>query len=204
MEYRLLGRTGVRVSAIAFGTMTFGGSGNFFGKVGSTDLQEATNQIEMCIDAGVNLFDTADIYSDGLSESILGKTLGRHRPEVLIASKVHGRSGKGPNDVGQSRHHLIRACEASLRRLNTDYIDLYQVHGFDGCTALEEVICALTDLVRSGKVRYIGCSNYSAWQLMKALAVADRSLWQRYSSLQAYYSLLARELEHELVPLTVP
>jgi aryl-alcohol dehydrogenase-like predicted oxidoreductase len=171
--------------------------------VGSTHVDEARRLVDLCLEAGVNLFDTADVYSQGASEEILGQALGKRRGDVILATKVHGRMGDGPNDVGQSRHHIIRACEDSLRRLGTDYIDLYQVHGFDALTPLEETLGALDDLVRSGKVRYIGCSNYSAWQLMKALCVSERKGLERFASQQVYYSLVARELEYELVPLSL-
>lgn len=200
METRFLGKSGLKVSVLSFGTMTFGG-GNFFEHVGKTQVDEAQRLIEICLEAGVNIFDTADIYSQGLSEEILGKALGKRRSEAIIATKAYGRMGQGPNDIGLSRYHLIRACEDSLRRLGTDYIDLYQVHGFDALTPLEETLRALDDLVRSGKVRYIGCSNYSAWHLMKALSVSERLGLERYVSQQVYYSLVARELEYELIPL---
>jgi aryl-alcohol dehydrogenase-like predicted oxidoreductase len=203
MEMRFLGSSGLRVSALAFGTMTFGGTNEFFRKVGSTQIDEARQLVDLCLEAGVNLFDTADVYSQGASEEILGQALSKRRDDVILATKVHGRMGDGPNDVGQSRHHIIRACEDSLRRLGTDYIDLYQVHGFDALTPLEETLGALDDLVRSGKVRYIGCSNYSAWHLMKALCVSERKGLERFVSQQVYYSLVARELEYELVPLSL-
>lgn len=203
MEMRFLGKSGLKVSALSFGTMTFGGGDDFFQHMGGTQLDEAQRLVDICLDAGVNLFDTADVYSQGRSEEILGKALGKRRQDVLIATKAYGRMGEGPNEVGLSRHHLIRACEDSLRRLGTDYIDLYQVHGFDALTPLEETLRALDDLVRSGKVRYIGCSNYSAWHLMKALCVSEREGLERYVSQQVYYSLVARELEYELVPLSL-
>lgn len=201
MEMRFLGKSGLKVSVLSFGTMTFGGGDDFFEHIGGTQLDEAQRLVDICLDAGVNLFDTADVYSRGRSEEILGKALGKRRKDVIIATKAFGRMGEGPNDVGLSRHHLIRACEDSLRRLGTDYIDLYQVHSFDALTPLEETLRALDDLVRSGKVRYIGCSNYSAWHLMKALCVSEREGLERYVSQQVYYSLVARELEYELVPL---
>lgn len=202
MEMRFLGNSGLKVSALAFGTMTFGGEGQFR-QMGSVQVDEARRHIDLCLEAGVNLFDTADVYSQGASEEILGKALGKRRDDVILATKGHGRMGDGPNDVGQSRKHIIRACEESLRRLGTDYIDLYQVHGIDALTPLEETLGALDDLVRSGKVRYIGCSNYSAWHLMKALCVSERKGLERYVSQQVYYSLVARELEYELVPLSL-
>ena len=159
--------------------------------------------IDLCLERGLNFFDTADGYSAGLSEQILGEALGKRRGDALVATKVHAAMGDGANDLGQSRHHIIHACEASLRRLGTDYIDLYQVHGIDERTRLEETLRALDDLVRTGKVRYIGCSNYSAWHLMKAASVSERQGLERYVSLQAYYSLVARELEYELVPAAI-
>src|ERR1700710_456326 len=168
MEYRLLGRSGLKVSTVTLGTMTMGGAGQF-AKVGNVGLAEARRQIDLCLDHGVNLIDTADVYSNGASEEIIGEALGGKRPKgVLIASKARFPMGEGPNDRGASRYHLMRACEASLKRLRTDVIDLYQVHEWDGLTPLEETLEALDRLVRDGKVRYLGCSNYSAWHLMKA------------------------------------
>jgi len=202
VEYRFLGRTGLLVSTLSFGAMTFGGSrSDFFRPVGTTELEEAREQVAMCLDAGVNLFDTADAYSFGASEEILGAALGARRPEALLATKLHVRTGPGANDVGQSRLHVVAAVDASLRRLGTDWIDLLQVHAFDGRTDLEETLRALDDLVRAGKVRYIGCSNYAAWHLMKALSISERRGFARYAVLQAHYSLVARELEWELMPL---
>jgi aryl-alcohol dehydrogenase-like predicted oxidoreductase len=202
MEYRRLGRSGLYVSAMTLGTMTFGGRGNF-GMVGSTDVATATRQVDACLDAGVNLFDTADMYSDGESEEILGQAISGRRDRLLLATKARMAVGDGPNETGLSRQHLIRQCEASLRRLGTDYIDLYQTHEWDGITPLEETLEALDTLVRSGKVRYVGSSNLSGWQLMKALGVSDRLGLQRYVSQQIYYSLEARDAEYELVPLAV-
>jgi aryl-alcohol dehydrogenase-like predicted oxidoreductase len=202
MEYRQLGRTGLRVSTITLGTMGFGGTG-FAEVVGKIDVEGARRQIGLARDAGVNLIDTADVYSSGLSEEILGKALGADRDEVLVATKVRMPMGGGPNDAGLSRHHVIRAAEASLRRLGTDHIDLYQVHEWDGQTPLEETLDALDLLVRSGKVRYIGASNYAAWQLMKALGVSERTGTARFASQQIYYSLQARDAEDELVPLSI-
>ena len=199
METRLLGRTGLRVSALSFGAMSFGGVGGF-AAVAAQDGDEARALVDQCIDAGVNLFDTADVYSAGRSEEILGRALGDKRARVLVATKLHARMSDAPNDVGLSRHHVVRACEASLKRLGTDWIDLYQAHGFDGLTAVEETARAFEDLVRAGKVRYVGCSNFSGWQLMKALGAAERLGVSRYEALQAYYSLVGRELEHELLP----
>jgi aryl-alcohol dehydrogenase-like predicted oxidoreductase len=202
MEYRQLGRSGLRVSTITLGTMGFGGTG-WATPVGQIDVDGARKQIGLARDAGVNLFDTADVYSGGLSEEILGKALGSDRDEVLIATKVRMSMGDGPNDAGLSRHHIIRGAEGSLRRLGTDYIDLYQVHEWDGQTPLEETLQALDDLVRSGKVRYVGCSNYAAWQVMKALWIADRKGLTPFVSNQLYYSLQARDIENELVPVAV-
>jgi aryl-alcohol dehydrogenase-like predicted oxidoreductase len=202
MEYRQLGRSGLRVSTITLGTMGFGGSG-WAAAVGQIDVDGARRQIGLARDAGVNLFDTADVYSGGTSEEILGQALGSDRQEVLVATKARGRMGDGPNDAGLSRHHIIRAAEASLRRLGTDYIDLYQVHEWDGQTPLEETLHALDHLVQSGKVRYIGCSNYAAWQLTKALWTSERERLSRFASMQVYYSLQARDIEYELVPLAV-
>jgi aryl-alcohol dehydrogenase-like predicted oxidoreductase len=184
------------------GTMTFGGAGGF-AKVGSTDVDEARRQVDMCLDAGVNLIDTADIYSAGLSEEIVGEVLAGRRDEVLVASKVRMAMGDGPNDAGLSLHHIVSGCEASLRRLRTDHIDLYQVHEWDGVTPLEETLEALDLLVRSGKVRYVGCSNYAGWQLMKALGTASLHALPRFVSEQIYYSLQARDAEYELIPAAV-
>jgi aryl-alcohol dehydrogenase-like predicted oxidoreductase len=203
MEYRLLGRSGLKVSTITLGTMTMGGKGNF-SKVGNVGLDEARRQIDLCLDAGVNLIDTADVYSTGASEEIIGEALGgKRKAGVLIATKARFPMGEGPNDRGLSRHHLIEACEASLKRLKTDVIDLYQVHQWDGLTPLEETIDALDSLVRQGKVRYIGASNFSGWHLMKALGTSDRTLRQRFVSQQIHYTLEAREAEYELVPVSI-
>ncbi|MDU0349627.1 aldo/keto reductase [Actinomyces sp. MRS3W] len=202
MEYRQLGRSGLRVSTITLGTMGFGGTG-FARNVGRIDVEGARRQIGLARDAGVNLFDTADMYSAGLSEEILGKALGSDRDDVLIATKVRMAMGEGPNDAGLSRHHIIRGVEASLRRLGTDHIDLYQVHEWDGVTPLEETLSALDDLVHAGKVRYIGCSNYAAWHLMKALWTADRHGLTPFVSNQVHYSLQTRDIEHEIIPAAV-
>jgi aryl-alcohol dehydrogenase-like predicted oxidoreductase len=202
MEYRELGRSGLRISVLTMGTMTFGGRGGF-ANVGTTDVDQARQQVDMCLDAGINLIDTADVYSDGLSEEILGQVLRGRRDEVLVATKVRMAMGSGPNDAGLSRHHVISGCEASLRRLDTDHIDLYQLHEWDGQTPLEETLEALDLLVQSGKVRYVGASNYASWQLMKALGTADRLSLPRFASQQIYYSLQAREAEYELIPLAV-
>ena len=202
MDYRQLGRSGLRVSALTLGTMTFGGRDRF-ANVGSTDVEGATRQIDLCLDRGVNFIDTANVYSTGVSEEILGAALKGRRDRVLIATKARMPMGDGPNDAGLSRHHLIAECEASLRRLGTDHIDLYQVHEWDGQTPLEETLEALDTLVRSGKVRYVGASNYAGWQLMKTLATSDRHGYQRFVTQQIYYSLQARDAEYELVPLAV-
>jgi aryl-alcohol dehydrogenase-like predicted oxidoreductase len=202
MEYRRLGRSGLFVSALTLGTMTFGGQGGF-SKVGATDVAGARRQVDMCLEAGVNLFDTANIYSAGESEEILGEAISDRRDDLLLATKVRMPAGDGPNDTGLSRHHIIRQCEESLRRLGTDYIDLYQVHEWDGLTPLEETLEALDTLVKSGKVRYVGSSNYSGWQLMKALGISERLGLQRYVSQQIHYTLQAREAEYELVPLAI-
>jgi aryl-alcohol dehydrogenase-like predicted oxidoreductase len=202
MEYRLLGRSGLQVSAFCFGAMTFGGSG-VFAAVGQTQGADARRQIDLCLDAGVNLFDTANMYSAGQSEEVLGEALGDRRKNVLIATKAFAPTGPGQNDRGASRHHLIEACEASLRRLNTDYIDLYQIHNQDSLTPPEETVRALDDLVRAGKVRYVGSSNFSAWYKMKALAYSDHTGLERYVAQQIQYSLLVRDAEDELLPLGV-
>jgi aryl-alcohol dehydrogenase-like predicted oxidoreductase len=202
MEYRQLGRSGLKISALTMGTMTFGGQG-VFGNVGNTDTHEARRQVDLCLEAGVNLIDTADVYSAGRSEEIVGAAIAGRRDDVLLATKVRMPMGEGANDAGLSRHHIIAGCEASLRRLGTDHIDLYQVHEWDGVTPLEETLEALTSLVAAGKVRYIGASNYTAWQLMKALGTSDRLGLQRFVSQQIYYSLQAREAEYELVPAAI-
>jgi aryl-alcohol dehydrogenase-like predicted oxidoreductase len=203
MEYRTLGRSGLKVSTMTMGTMTFGGAGGF-AKVGNTDLQGARRLIDLCIDSGINLIDTANAYSGGLSEEIIGEALGgKRKNDVLIASKVRMPVGKGPNDQGLSRYHVIRECEASLKRLKTDVIDIYFVHQWDGLTPLEETLAALDTLVEQGKVRYVGCSNYSGWHIMKALAVSDRDRRPRFVTQQIHYTLEAREAEYELLPIAV-
>ena len=202
MEYRPLGSSGLHISALTLGTMTFAGEGKFK-NVGTTDLEGARRQIDMCLDAGVNLIDTANIYSGGRSEEIVGAAVQDKRDQVLLATKVRFAMGDGPNEGGLSRHHVITECEASLRRLRTDHIDLYQVHEWDGVTPLEETLGALEYLVQSGKVRYIGVSNYAAWQLMKALGIAERYHLPRFVSQQIYYSLQERSAEYELLPLAV-
>jgi aryl-alcohol dehydrogenase-like predicted oxidoreductase len=202
MEHRQLGRSGLRVSALTLGTMTFGGEGPF-ANVGSVDLAGVRRQIDLALDAGVNLIDTADVYSHGLSEELIGQAIEGRRDDVLLATKARMPMGDGPNDAGLSRHHLIEACEASLRRLGTDHIDLYQVHEWDGHTPLEETLDTLDGLVRAGKVRYIGCSNYAGWQVAKALGISDRLGLQRFASQQIHYSLQAREAEYELFPVAL-
>src|SRR5437588_7304599 len=202
MEYRALGSSGLRISVLTMGTMTFGGRGGF-ASVGSTDVNQARRQVDICLEAGVNLIDTADVCAGGLAEDIVGEVLKGRRDEVLVATKVRMTMGRGPNDAGLSRHHVITGCEASLRRLGTDHIDLYQVHEWDGQTPLEETLRALDLLVQSGKVRYIGASNYAAWQLMKALGTSERLGLPPFVSQQIYYSLQGREAEYELVPLAV-
>jgi aryl-alcohol dehydrogenase-like predicted oxidoreductase len=202
MEYRQLGRSGLRLSSLTLGTMTFGGRGEF-GNVGKTDLEGARRQIDMALDAGVNLIDTANMYSAGASEEITGQALSGRRDRVLLATKARFPMGPGPNDAGLSRHHLIEACEASLRRLGTDHIDLYQVHEWDGQTPLEETLSALDHLVQSGKVRYFGCSNFAGWQMMKALGIADVKGLPGFVSQQVYLSLQERSAEYEIVPSAI-
>jgi aryl-alcohol dehydrogenase-like predicted oxidoreductase len=201
MEYRRLGHSGFMVPALSFGTGTFGGKGEFFGAWGSTDVAEATKLVDICLEAGLTMFDSADIYSNGAAEEILGAAIKGRRNDVLISTKATFRSGPGANDVGSSRFHLIAAVEAALRRLQTDRIDLFQLHGFDALTPVEETLSVLDDLVRAGKIRYVGCSNFSGWHLMKSLAAADRHNLPRYVAHQAYYSLIGREYEWELMPL---
>ena len=203
MEYRQLGGSGLKVPVLGFGTGTFGGAGDFFNAWGSSDVAEATRLVDICLDAGLTLFDSADVYSAGASEEILGQAIKGRRDRVLISTKGTFRTGPGPNDLGSSRYHLIRTIEGSLRRLGTDYIDLYQLHGFDAITPMEEVLGTLNDLVRAGKLRYIGCSNFSGWHLMKALAVSEKQGLARYVAHQAYYSLIGREYEWELMPLAL-
>jgi aryl-alcohol dehydrogenase-like predicted oxidoreductase len=202
MNHRALGRTGLRVSEICFGTMTFGGEG-IYQVIGTTAQAEADRLVGVCLESGINFFDTADTYSNGRAEEILGKALGARRRDVVLATKVRGRVGMGPNDVGLSRGHIMDGIERSLRRLGTDYVDLYQIHGFDAETPWEETLRALDDLVRSGKVRYIGASNLAAWQLMKALGISERDGLERFVTIQSYYSIAGRDLERELVPLLI-
>ncbi|MDB6034344.1 MAG: hypothetical protein JWM16_4682 [Verrucomicrobiales bacterium] len=203
MEYRQLGGSGLRVPVLSFGTGTFGGTGELFKAWGSSGVEEATRLVNICLDAGLNLFDSADVYSGGRAEEILGQAIKGRRDAVLISTKATFRAGEGPNDVGSSRHHLIRAVEGSLRRLGTDYIDLFQLHGFDAITPVEETLGTLDVLVRAGKIRYIGCSNFSGWHLMKSLAFSDRHGLSRYVAHQTYYSLIGRDYEWELMPLAV-
>jgi aryl-alcohol dehydrogenase-like predicted oxidoreductase len=201
MEYRQLGGSGFKVPVLSFGTGTFGGKGEFFAAWGSSDVKEATRLIDICFDAGLTLFDSADIYSAGAAEEVLGEAIKGRRNQVLISTKATFRSGPGANDVGSSRFHLTQAIEGSLKRLQTDYIDLFQLHGFDALTPIDEVLSTLDDFVRAGKIRYIGCSNFSGWHLMKSLAIADRYNLPRHVAHQAYYSLIGREYEWELMPL---
>ncbi|MBI1171819.1 aldo/keto reductase [bacterium] len=202
MEYRTLGRSGLKVSVLTMGTFTFGGAGPF-AMVGAQGVAEARRLVDLCIDAGINLFDTADMYSSGMSEEILGEVLQGRRDDVLISSKARMPVGSGPNDEGTSRHHLIKACERSLKRLRTDHIDIYYMHEWDGTTPVEEKLAALDTLVQQGKVRYIGCSNYSGWHIMKSLAASDRDRRPRFVTQQIHYTLEAREAEYELLPISV-
>ena len=202
MEYRQLGRSGLRISTLTLGTMTFGGKGGF-SAVGSTDIEGARRQIAMALDAGVNLIDTADVYSQGTAEELVGEAIKGKRDDLLLSTKVRMPMGGGPNDAGLSRHHILSGAEASLRRLGTDHIDIYHVHEWDGQTPVEETLSTLDTLVQSGKVRYLAASNYAGWQLMKALAAADRHDYQRFAAQQIYYSLEARDAEYELVPLAL-
>ena len=201
MEYRLLGGSGLKVPVLSFGAATFGGGNEFFKAWGDTDVAEASRLIDVCLEAGVNLFDTADGYSDGRSEEILGKALEGRRDKVLISTKTYFRIGDGPNDAGTSRFRMRRAIEASLKRLQTDYIDIYHMHAFDALTPIEEVQDTLQSFVREGKVRYTAASNFSGWHLMKSLAIADRYGWPRFVAHQVYYSLVGRDYEWELMPL---
>ena len=200
MEYRLLGKSGFKVPVLSLGTVTFGGGKDGFG---GSDVAEAKRLVDICLDAGLNMFDSADNYSRGAAEEILGQAIQGRRSQVILSTKATFRSGAGPNDVGASRFHLIQSVEGSLRRLNTDYIDLFQLHAFDALTPIEETLSTLNDLVHAGKIRYLGCSNFSGWHLMKSLAVADQHGWERYVAHQAYYSLVGRDYEWELMPLAV-
>jgi len=201
METRQLGGSGLHVPVLSLGTGTFGGTNAFFKGFGSSDVAEATRLVDICLEAGLNFFDSADIYSDGAAEDVLGQAIRGRRDRVLISTKGTFRNGPGPNDVGSSRQHLLAAVDGSLRRLGTDYIDLYQLHGFDAVTPVEEVLSTLNRLVEVGKIRYLGCSNFSGWHLMKSLSVSDRHGWSRYVAHQAYYSLVGRDYEWELMPL---
>ncbi|WP_164104001.1 aldo/keto reductase [Candidatus Laterigemmans baculatus] len=203
MEYRQLGGSGLKVPVLSLGTGTFGGGGGMFKAWGDSDVAEATRLVDICLEAGLTMFDSADTYSQGLAEEILGQAIKGRRDQVLVSTKGTFRTGSGPNDVGSSRHYLTRAVERSLKRLGTDYIDLYQLHGFDAVTPVEEVLQTLDDLVRAGKIRYLGCSNFSGWHLMKSLAVSDRYGLSRYVAHQAYYSLVGRDYEWELMPLAL-
>lgn len=201
MEYRRLGRSGLKVSALSFGAATFGGGNEFFRAWGNTGVDEARRLLDLCIDAGVNLFDVANVYSTGLAEEVLGKALHGKRNQVLISTKATFKMAEGPNDLGSSRLHLLEQCDASLKRLGTDHIDVYHMHGFDALTPVDETLDTLNTLVHAGKVRYIACSNFSGWHLMQSLAVSERYGWARYVAHQVYYSLVGREYEWELMPL---
>jgi aryl-alcohol dehydrogenase-like predicted oxidoreductase len=201
MEFRLLGRSGLKVSALSLGAATFGGGTEFFRAWGNVGVESAARMLDMCLDAGVNLCDVANNYSTGLAEEVLGKALKERRPRILISTKAFFPMGDGPNDQGASRLHLIEQCEGSLRRLGTDHIDIYHIHGFDALTPVEETLDTLNNMIRSGKVRYIACSNFSGWHLMKSLATSDHRGWSRYVAHQVYYSLIGREYEWEPMPL---
>ncbi len=203
MEYRQLGASGLQVPVLSFGTATFGGGNDFFKAWGSTQAEEAARLVDLCLDAGVNLFDTADVYSEGLAEEILGKAISGKRDKVIISTKATFPFGEGPNSAGASRFRLMKQIESSLKRLNTDYIDIYHMHGFDAVTPVEETLRTLDDLIQSGKIRYIAASNFSGWHLMKSLAISDKHGWNRYVGHQVYYSLANREYEWELMPLGI-
>jgi aryl-alcohol dehydrogenase-like predicted oxidoreductase len=203
MEFRQLGGSGLRIPVLSFGTATFGGKGEFFKTWGSTQGEEASRMVRLCVDAGVNMFDTANTYSRGASEEILGHAIKGIRNDLIISTKGTFGMGEGPNDYGSSRFHIMKQCDASLKRLGTDYIDIYHMHGFDAMTPVEEVLKTLDNLVTSGKVRYLACSNFSGWHLMKSLSVSEKYGWSRYVAHQAYYSLLNREFEWELMPLGI-
>ncbi len=204
MEYRQLGRSGFKVPVLSFGTATFAGKGELFKAWGETQIKEASRLIDMCLDHGVTLFDSADVYSKGGSEEVLGAAIKGRRDKVLISTKATFHfSDEDPNDVGSSRFHLINACEGSLKRLGVDHIDLFQLHTFDAMTPVEETLRALENLVQSGKIRYIGCSNFSGWHLMKSLSVSEKYGWERYIAYQGYYSLIGRDYETELMPLAI-
>jgi aryl-alcohol dehydrogenase-like predicted oxidoreductase len=203
MEYRQLGGSGFKVPALSLGTGTFGGGNEFFKSWGTSDVAEATRMVDICLEAGLTMFDTADVYSGGMAEEILGQAIKGRRNDVLISTKGTFRMGPGPNDLGSSRYHLTEAINASLRRLGTDHIDLYQLHGFDARTPIEEVLQTLDGFVRAGKIRYIGCSNFSGWHLMKSLSISEKQGLTRYVAHQAYYSLVGRDYEWELMPLAI-
>jgi aryl-alcohol dehydrogenase-like predicted oxidoreductase len=203
MEYRQLGYSGLKVPVLSLGVATFGGATEFFKTWGATQVDEAKQLIDVCLEAGAILFDTANVYSHGVAEEVLGKAIEGRRHELLISTKATFPMGSGPNDLGSSRHHLIEQCNASLKRLGTDYIDIYHMHGFDATTPIEETLETLDTLVKQGKVRYIAASNFSGWHLMKALAISEKYGWQRYVAHQVYYSLVGREYEWELMPLGV-
>ncbi len=203
MEYRQLGNSGLRVPVLSFGTGTFGGGTDFFKAWGNTEVKEAVRLVNLCLDAGVNLFDTANVYSNGMAEEIFGKAISGLRDKVLISTKATFPMSEQVNDYGSSRLHLIKSCENSLRRLGTEYIDIYHMHGFDANTPIEETLKALDNLVQSGKVRYIACSNFSGWHLMKSLSISERYGWSKYIAHQAYYSLVNRDFEWELMPLAI-
>lgn len=203
MEHRLLGRSGLKVPVLTYGTGTFGGEGELFKAFGASDVKEATRLVDICLEAGLTMFDSADIYSGGASEDILGHALKGRRDQALISTKATFRKGAGPNDVGSSRYHLIQAVDGCLKRLQTDRIDLFQLHAFDAQTPIEETLATLNDLVQAGKILYIGCSNFSGWHLMKSLAISERYGWARHVAHQAYYSLVGRDYEWELMPLAL-
>jgi aryl-alcohol dehydrogenase-like predicted oxidoreductase len=203
MEFRTLGASGFKVPVLSFGTGTFGGGNQFFDAWGATQAEQATRIVDVCLEAGLNMFDSADIYSNGKAEEVLAAAIRGRRDSVILSTKATFRAGQSPNDVGSSRFHLLRAVEGSLKRLGTDFIDLFQLHGFDAITPVEETLSALDQLVREGKIRYIGCSNFSGWHLMKSLSVSERYGWPRYVAHQAYYSLIGRDYEWELMPLAI-
>jgi len=203
MEFRQLGQSGLRIPVLSFGTATFGGGNDFFKAWGTTQVEEAKRMVNLCIDGGINFFDTANVYSHGLAEEILGKALEGFSDKVIISTKATFKMGDGTNDYGSSRFHLIKQCEDSLRRLQVDHIDIYHMHGFDANTPVEETLKTLDGLIQSGKVRYIACSNFSGWHLMKSLSISERYGWSKYIAHQAYYSLLNREFEWELMPLGI-
>jgi aryl-alcohol dehydrogenase-like predicted oxidoreductase len=203
MEHRRLGASGFKVPVLSLGTCTFGGGNDFFAAWGSTDADGARRLVDICLESGLNMFDSADVYSNGLAEDVLGKAIAGRRDRVIVSTKATFRAGAGPNDIGSSRHHLRASVEGSLRRLGTDYIDLFQLHGFDAMTPIEETLFTLDEMVREGKIRYLGVSNFSGWHLMKSLALSEKLALQRYVAHQAYYSLVGRDYEWELMPLAI-